>query len=757
MLGVLTLLAAGALSTSPADTDHSGAQPRGACQQRIQDGGFELGRATPWAQFSTNFGSPVCTTSTCNNGGGTSAPLTGQGWVWFGGTPAFEQGSVTQNVTLPDEGTAHLRLFIKIGARSGNGTDFLRVLLSGDELFLLFESNPAFGQYTVVDFDVSAYADGSDHLLRIESTTSSSPEVTNFLVDDVSLETCPFPSLAIANAANVTEGDAGSANAVFNVTLSESVPQQVTVQWATGATASGAQATAGADYTAGMGTLTFPPGTVTVPLPIPVLGDVLDEFDERFGVSLASPGGAVLGDASGEALIVDNDPLPTLAISDATAFEGNAGAIPAQLTVTLTPASGRAVTVTYSTADSTAVAGQDYTATSGPLTLPAGATSAQVTVPVLGDLLDETDETFAASLSAPDHAVLADPLGVVTIDDDDGPLVRIGDTAATEGNTGTTPAQFAVTLSASSPQMVTVDWTTADGTAIAGADFVATSGTVTFAPGSTGAGFPVPVVGDVLDEPNEHFRVLLSNAVDARLSDVDAGGTIVDDDGGVLALTGELSHGYQQWRALATPNARDLFVFFRPAWSSFEVLIDGASGDLSGRDGLSLVRLAPDLTTVLQGSDPAGTGPARRLSVSNEQAVPEADYIAVSSTECTTDCGADDVYRIRVRETTLSAPRFNNSGGQITVVVLQNRTDLTVSGTLRFWASGSQLLAESPLSLGPLESLALNTASIPELVGFRGSITATHDGPYAGLVGRAISLEAATGMSFDTVFEVRRR
>jgi Calx-beta domain len=752
MLSVVTLLAAGALSTSPADTDHRGDEPQGSCTQRVQDGGFETG--TPWTQSSTNF-PPICNFSTCGNGGGTTGPVSGQGWVWFGGSPFHEQASVTQNVLLP-VGTAHLGFFLRIGARSRNGADFMRILIGGNEVFAAYEYTPTSGQYELVDLDVSAYANGTTRELRFESSTFG-PAVTNFSVDIVSLETCPFPSLAIANAANVTEGDAGSTNAVFNVTLSEAVSQQVTVHWTTATASSGAQATADVDYTAGSGTLTFPPGAVSVPLPIAVLGDLLDEFDERFAVSLSTPAGAVLGDASGEATIVDNDPLPSLAISDTTALEGHAGTSAAQILVTLTPASGRAVSGSYFTIDGSAVAGQDYTATSGPFNVPAGSTSAQVTVPVLGDVLDETDESFGARLLGPDFAVLADPLGLVTIDDDDGPLVRIADTAATEGNTGTTPAPFTITLSASSPQIVTVDYTTADGTAIAGADFVATSGTVTFAPGSTGAGAPVPVVGDVLDEPNEHFSVLLSNAVDARLSDVDARGAIVDDDGAVLSLSGELSHGFEQWRALAAPNARDLFVFFRPAWSSFEVLIDGASGDLSGRDGLNVVRLAPDLTTIQQGSDPAGTGPARRLSVSNEQAVPEADYIAVSSNQCTTDCGADDVYRIRVRETTLSAARFNNSGGQVTVVLLQNRTQLTVSGTLRFWSSGAVLLAEEPFSLGPLESLALNTASIAGLEGFRGSLTVTHDGPYAGLVGRALALEPSSGMSFNTVFEVRPR
>lgn len=757
MISASTLLAAVALVASPPTGALAlGEQPLGGCEEKVANGGFEQGH-TAWTEFpTTNPGRPICDGPECGDAGGTVGSRSGLWWGWFGGVPGPFQSFVTQNVTLP-AGTAQLRLYLKISHRSHNGRDVLRVLLAGDELFAVNESNPAFGQYTLIELDVTAYANGSPRELRIEGTHFAAPSLTNFLVDDVSIEWCPFPSLAIANAPDVTEGNAGSTNAVFAVSLSEAVPQQVTVHWDTANASTGTQATADVDFTPGTGTLTFPSGTVSVPLSIPVLGDALDEFDERFAVVLSSPVGAVLGDGSGEATILDDDPLPTLAISDATALEGNTGTTDAQIAVTLTPASGRPVRTAYFTTDGSAAAGQDYTATSGSLTLAAGSTSAQVTVPIRGDVLDETDENFLARLMSPDYAVLGDPTAVVVIDDDDGPLVSIADSAATEGDMGTTPASFTVTLSATSPQPVTVDFTTVDGTAIAKEDFVPTSGSLTFAPSATGASVVVPIIGDLLDEPNEHFSVVLSNPADARVADAVALGAIVDDDGGALTLSGELSHGFEQWRALATANARDLFVFLRPAWSSFEVVVDGASGDLGGRDGPSLVRLAPDLSSILQGSDPVGTGVARRLSVSNEQAVPEADYVAVSSTQCTTDCGADDVYRIRVRETTLSAPRFNNSGGQVTVVMLQNRTHVAVSGTIRFWASGAQLLAEEPFGLGPLESLALNTASIPALAGFRGGLTVTHDGPYAGLVGRAVAIEPATGLSFDTVFDVRRR
>jgi uncharacterized repeat protein (TIGR01451 family) len=728
----------------------------GSCQERLQDGSFELGTSTPyWAQASTNFGTPLCTTSACGTGGGTALPHTGAWWAWFGGIDVFENGAVSQNVTLP-VGTARLRFQLWIGARSGNGSDFVRALVDGNPVFAAIESTPGYNAYTPVDVDVSAYANGGAHTLRFESITFGSG-VTNFSLDDVSLEWCPFPALSVSDAPSVTEGNAGATNATFNVSLSQPSSQTVTVHWATGNAASGVAATPGADYTPGAGTLSFSPGSVSLPLPVPVLGDVLDEFDERFAVTLSAATSATISDAVGEATILDDDPLPSLSISDATLVEGQTGATPGQLAVTLTPASGRAVSGSFSTADGTATAGSYYTATSGGFSVPAGATSTTVTVPVLGDVVDELDETFTVTLSAPDFAILADPQAVATIDDDDGPALTIADTSTTEGDAGTSPASFALTLSGTSVQTVTLDYATAGGTATPGSDFTTTSGSVTFAPGQTSANVVVPVVGDVLDEPNEYFSVLLTNAVDALPADPEAKGVIVDDDGGTFLLAGELSHGVEQWRSLSGANPRDLFVLARPAWSSFEVQVDAASGDLGVGNGPNLRRLAPDLTTVLQTSAAVGTGPARRLTVRNEQAAPEADYIEVASAGCSTDCGADDAYRIRVRETTMAASRFNNSGGQVTVVLIQNPTDDTVAGTLRFWSPAGALLAASPFSLGPRQGLVLNSGGIAALAGRSGSVTATHDGPYATLVGKAVAIEPGSGFAFDTPFEVRRR
>jgi hypothetical protein len=190
---------------------------------------------------------------------------------------------------------------------------------------------------------------------------------------------------------------------------------------------------------------------------------------------------------------------------------------------------GQAVSVNYTTADGTATAGSDYQATSGTLTIPAGQTTGTITVLVNGDRLAEANETFTVNLSAPTNATIADGQGVGTIVDDE-PRISIGDTTVTEGNTGSTSATFTVTLSAAYDVNVTVNYATANGSATAGSDYQAASGTLTIPAGQTSGTITVLVNGDRLAEANEAFAVNLSNAVNAGIADGQGVGTIVDDE-----------------------------------------------------------------------------------------------------------------------------------------------------------------------------------------------------------------------------------
>ncbi len=353
------------------------------------------------------------------------------------------------------------------------------------------------------------------------ATFSDSVGVATITDDD------PLPALSIGDA-TVTEGDSGTVNATFTVTLAPVSGRDVFVQYAT----ADGSATAGADYAAiASTTLTFLAGETTKTITVPVNGDLLDEFDENFTVNLSGPVAATITDNVGQGTITDNDALPQLAVDDVTVTEGNSGSLDANFTVSLTPVSGRPVTVQYATSNGSATAPADYTAASGSLTFTAGQTTKTVSVPVHGDLLDEIDEVFNLNLSVPTNATIADGAGLGTITDDDAlPALAVNDITISEVDSGSANANFTVTLSAPSGRPVLVDYATADDTATAPADYVATGGTLTFTPGQIAKTVTVPVNGDLLDEANETYFLNLSGAVDATVTDAQGLGTITDDD-----------------------------------------------------------------------------------------------------------------------------------------------------------------------------------------------------------------------------------
>jgi len=334
------------------------------------------------------------------------------------------------------------------------------------------------------------------------------------------------PTISI-NDVSVTEGNAGTTSAGFTVSLSNASSQTITVNYATADNT----ATAGSDYVAASGTVTFTPGQTSQPLSVTVNGDLANEPNETFNVNLSNPTNATIADSQGIGTITDDDPQPALSINDVSVTEGNAGTTTATFTVSLSAASGRAVSVNYATANGTATAGSDYVAANGTVNFTAGQTSQPVAITVNGDVLNEQNETFFVNLSGATNATISDNQGLGTINDDDPqPSLSINDVSVTEGNSGTTTATFTVSLSAASGQTVSVNYATADGTANAGSDYVAASGTLTFAPGDTSKPVAITVNGDTTTEPDEIFVVNLSNPTNATIADNQGQGTIQNDD-----------------------------------------------------------------------------------------------------------------------------------------------------------------------------------------------------------------------------------
>jgi probable HAF family extracellular repeat protein len=343
------------------------------------------------------------------------------------------------------------------------------------------------------------------------------------------------PTISVADPAAVPEGNAGTVNLVFSVTLAAASAQTVTVGYATSSL--GMTATAGTDYTAASGTLTFNPGDTLQTVTVAVTGDTLDEPNETFFLNLSAPSNATFADGQAVGTINDDDGASSLSIGDVTVTEGDAGLTAATFTVTLLPASGQQVNVKYVTADGTAngaVANpsSDYIsmANDNNLSFGPGETSKTITVNVRGDIVGEAHETFFVNLSNPTNATISDAQGQATVNNDDTAL-SINDLTLAEGNASATAFNFTVTLSHASANTVSVHYDTSDGTAAQPGDYTAASGTLTFAPGDTSETVTINATGETTFETSETFNVTLSSATGgATISDNTGVGTITNDD-----------------------------------------------------------------------------------------------------------------------------------------------------------------------------------------------------------------------------------
>ena len=250
-------------------------------------------------------------------------------------------------------------------------------------------------------------------------------------------------------------------------------------------------------------------------------------------IAAAFSDGPGLAPSSGS-VVQTVDALPAFVISDVSLAEGNAGTSTAMFTVTLSAATHTATArVDFATADNTAtVADHDYAAGGGTLAFAPGEAAHTIVVAVNGDNTFEPDETFFVNLSNAAHATIADAQGQGTIvNDDPMPAITISAVTVVEGNSGSTPATFTVSLSNPSSSAVSVSFATADGTATtANHDYAAASGSLLFAPHETSKTISVSVFGDFVIEPNETFSVNLTAPSNATIADGQGIGTIQNDD-----------------------------------------------------------------------------------------------------------------------------------------------------------------------------------------------------------------------------------
>jgi hypothetical protein len=346
------------------------------------------------------------------------------------------------------------------------------------------------------------------------------------------------PVVSIADL-SLAEGN-GPAPTAFNFMVTLSTPSGRAV--AVSATTADGSATAPADYASAAGVVNFPAGSTSQMFAVSVVGDTTDEADDAFEVVLSAPSNATLAPDPSSTGTIQNDDAPpspgVLQFSAATYSVGEAG-VQATITVTRTGGSAGAVAVSYATSNGTAVAGSDYTSASGTLNWGNGISTPQTfTVPIANDAADEPDETVNLALSAPTGGATlgAVAAAVLTIVDDDAPTAAgtLQFSAATYsvGEAGV-QATITVTRAGGSDGAVQVDYATSNGSALAGTDYTAASGTLSWGDGvTTSQTFQVAIANDSADEADETINLALSGATNGATlgSPATAVLTITDDD-----------------------------------------------------------------------------------------------------------------------------------------------------------------------------------------------------------------------------------
>jgi hypothetical protein len=306
--------------------------------------------------------------------------------------------------------------------------------------------------------------------------------------------------------------------------------------------------------TASAGSIRVEAGTIRGEVEaLPSMGVVRFGATLRPGVAFDGILSATVRSATPELLLSNNvagvavtvAPL-TVGVVSVSAAEGAPGSrnnllVPVRLSATVP----RVVTVEYFTGPArpgsgqlSATVGEDFEAVSGTLTFQPGEIERTVAVPLLGDDEFEGDEAFGLILQNPTGGAVVGPLPVLIVVNDDAlPVVRLGNARETEGDTSVRELVFPVTVSGSTARAIELLWSTTNVTAQAGLDFSGTSGSLVIPPRTPTAEIRIPIVADLMEEPNEAFQlgVVLADGSKgaATLADAVAVGVILNDDGGV--------------------------------------------------------------------------------------------------------------------------------------------------------------------------------------------------------------------------------
>ena len=336
--------------------------------------------------------------------------------------------------------------------------------------------------------------------------------------------------LSRLSVADASAEEGAIATMDFAVTLSRVTADTVTVDYAT----SDGTATAGEDYAATSGTLTFAPGDTTMTISVPLLDDSVEDDGETFALTLSNASGASLGDATATGTIRDVESTPlTATFEDMPATHDGSRirfglTFSEELDISHVTLRDKAFDVTGGEVFG---AQRKQSGSNRRWTISVDPDSATATVAIT--LPETTDCDADGAICTDDDRPLSHSLSATVEGEASPPSVSVTDASATEGDA----VEFTVSLSEASGQQVTVDYATSGGTAESGADYTAASGTLAFEAGQTSKTVSVTTTDDSVDEEDETFTLTLSNGSGVTLGVSEGTGTIADNDEAEVPLT----------------------------------------------------------------------------------------------------------------------------------------------------------------------------------------------------------------------------
>ena len=270
----------------------------------------------------------------------------------------------------------------------------------------------AAGEQAVVTLSMRPEVTGLITNIGFVSTVAADGFIGNNGATAVSTVAYPVVSTSLAS---VDEGNIGTTNVTFNVRLWPPSRLPVAVRFAT----TNLSATANVDYAPTNSVLHFEPGVTNLPLHVVVFGDRLDEnFIEQFTLQLSAIVNCTIATPQVRGRINDDDPTPTLSVSDAAITEPEPGSLATAIfEVRLSAPSGLTVQANYTTTNGTALGGRDFYTDFGLLTFAPGVTNQTFTVQVIGDTVFETNESFQVRLFNAANGQFLRSLGTATITD----------------------------------------------------------------------------------------------------------------------------------------------------------------------------------------------------------------------------------------------------------------------------------------------------------------------------------------------------